>query len=135
MSDANYPSGPWVGFYTYHPGDKHRMDLHLSFTNGVLTGSGNDDIAPFVISGRYDAANGECYWTKIYPGSHDVFYRGFRDGKGIWGTWEIRLDSRGGFHIWPRARGEGDAASEPAGRAEPADVAVHEADVTSRRFK
>ena len=31
-----------------------------------------------------------------------VFYRGFGEGKGIWGTWEIRWEARGGFHIWPR---------------------------------
>lgn len=39
--------------------------------------------------------------------AHDVFYKGFREGKGIWGTWEIRKVGRGGFHIWPLG-GDGD---------------------------
>jgi hypothetical protein len=38
-----------------------------------------------------------------------VFYRGFREGKGIWGTWEITIQYHGGFHIWPRQAGEGEA--------------------------
>ena len=46
---------------------------------------------------------------------HDVFYRGFREGKGIWGTWEILWDARGGFHIWPRSFA---AANEEAVSAE-----------------
>ena len=56
-------------------------------------------------------AERECHWTKTYLGSHEVFYRGFREGKGIWGTWEIGggLWGRGGFHIWPKAAGEGAA--------------------------
>jgi hypothetical protein len=48
-------------------------------------------------------------------GAHDVFYRGFREGKGIWGTWEILWDARGGFHIWPRSFA---AANEEAVSAE-----------------
>ena len=54
-------------------------------------------------------------WTKTYIGAHDVFYRGFREGKGIWGTWEILWDARGGFHIWPRSFA---AANEEAVSAE-----------------
>jgi hypothetical protein len=30
-----------------------------------------------------------------------VTFRGFREGKGIWGTWEIGSAWKGGFHIWP----------------------------------
>lgn len=40
-------------------------------------------------------------WTKTYVGAHDVFYKGFRERKGIWGTWTIRDEARVGFHIWP----------------------------------
>ena len=112
MSDADFPSGPWTGFYNYRPSDRHRMDLHLSFANGIMSGDGNDDVGRFLIKGRYDTSNSECYWTKSYIGRHDVFYRGFREGKGIWGTWEIKLFSRGGFHIWPRQAGEGAAETE-----------------------
>ena len=108
MSDPVFPSGPWVGFYNYAPGDRHRMDLILSFSQGKLTGDGNDDVGAFTIKGGYDEATRECHWIKTYAGSHDVYYRGFREGKGIWGTWEITVIDHGGFHIWPRQAGEGE---------------------------
>ena len=76
-----------------------------------MTGDGVDCVGRFLIKGRYDAAALECHWTKTYIGAHDVFYRGFREGKGIWGTWEIGLWARGGFHIWPRHEGEGEQES------------------------
>ena len=82
------------------------MDLQLRFDAGSITGTGIDDVAPFVILGKYDTGSLECLWTKTYPGSHDVAYRGFREGKGIWGTWNIRLFNHGGFHIWPLGGGE-----------------------------
>lgn len=88
------------------------MDLTLTFANGQLDGDGRDDIGIFFVKGRYDAGSGECHWTKTYVGAHDVFYRGFREGKGIWGTWEIGLWSHGGFHIWPRGEGSGEAEVE-----------------------
>ena len=104
MSAELYPSGPWVGFYNYQPPDRHRMQLDLTFANGVISGDGNDDIGRFLIKGRYDSQSAECHWTKSYIGAHDVFYRGFREGKGIWGTWELNdrgYHFTGGFHIWP----------------------------------
>ena len=119
MSDDLFPSGPWVGFYNYGPGDKHRMELGLTFRNGNMTGDGTDDIGAFAIRGRYDSTNLECYWTKSYLGAHDVFYRGFREGKGIWGTWEIGIFDHGGFHIWPRNAGEGMTETESMERDEP----------------
>ena len=103
MDDDLFPSGPWTGFYNYTgPEDRHRMDLHLTFADGHMTGDGTDDIALFQIKGRYELATRECWWTKSYPGSHDVSYHGFRDGVGIWGTWEIPPFAKGGFHIWPK---------------------------------
>jgi hypothetical protein len=122
MNEARFPSGPWTGFYNYHPGDRHRMELELTFAQGALAGSGLDDVGRFFVRGRYDAGSGECHWTKTYPGSHDVFYRGFREGKGIWGTWEIGVWSRGGFHIWPRAAGEGESEEAQAEQAEPVEA-------------
>src|SRR5947208_2997193 len=122
MSDQLYPSGPWTGFYNYGPKDKRRMDLHLTFSHGKVTGEGTDDVGPFVVKGQYDVKNAECWWMKTYVGGHDVYYRGFREGKGIWGTWEIRNDSRGGFHIWPRRAGEGERVSEATERTEPVDA-------------
>lgn len=128
MDAPLFPSGPWTGFYNYHPGERHRMDLHLTFANGMLTGNGMDDIGQFVFKGRYDAATLECYWTKTYLGAHDVFYRGFREGKGIWGTWETSLHFHGGFHIWPRQAGAGEAESEKAERPEPVEAVGVEAE-------
>ena len=122
MSETLFPSGPWTGFYNYRPGDRHRMDLQLTFANGNMSGDGVDDIGRFLIRGRYDDTSRECYWTKTYPGSHDVFYRGFREGKGIWGTWEITIREHGGFHIWPRQTAEGDERAETDVAEEPVDA-------------
>jgi hypothetical protein len=126
VSDDLFPSGPWTGFYNYEPGQRHRMDLHLTFANGQLTGDGNDDVGRFTIRGRYDAATRECWWTKTYPGSHDVSYRGFREGTGIWGTWEINVFNHGGFHVWPRQAGEGDLQTNFATVEETADAIARE---------
>ena len=98
------------------------MDLHLTFASGMMSGDGNDDVGRFLIKGKYDASNRECYWTKSYIGAHDVFYRGFREGKGIWGTWEIQIWSRGGFHIWPKGATEGEESREMNEQTEPVDA-------------
>ena len=54
---------------------------------------------------------------RLTSGAHEVYYRGFREGKGIWGLWELPNES-GGFHIWPLGQGEGEqnyeSAEEPA---------------------
>lgn len=101
------------------------MDLQLAFAKGRLTGAGNDDVGPFAVRGQYDIESRECWWTKTYPGSHDVFYRGFREGKGIWGTWEITPFDHGGFNIWPRQAGELELAKESALSGQPMEsVAV-----------
>jgi hypothetical protein len=105
-TDPRFPSGPWTGFFLQKlvPG-RHLMELRLTFQHGSMTGEGRDWVGEFVIRGKYDLADGKCYWTKRYLGKHDVFYQGFNEGKGIWGTWEIPTDppnvGRGGFHIWP----------------------------------
>jgi hypothetical protein len=106
------------------------MDLQLTFTNGAIAGSGNDDVGPFVIKGTYDLNNRECWWSKTYVGAHTVLYRGFREGKGIWGTWDIGILCHGGFHIWPKTANEGAENIEIAQVGEPVDAvgdtAVHE---------
>jgi hypothetical protein len=131
MSDSLFPSGPWTGFYTQGPARaRHRMWLSLSFVEGRLTGHGDDDIGRFCLTGRYDAASLECHWTKTYLGAHDVFYRGFREGKGIWGTWEIRAFDRGGFHIWPWSGGSGAEESLSAGEPAPAEAVSPDRELT-----
>jgi len=116
----DFPSGPWTGFYNYGCSTrKHRMDLVLTFADRTVSGDGSDDIGQFVVAGRFDGTNDECDWTKTYVGGHDVYYRGFRDGKGIWGLWELPRES-GGFHIWPLGQEESDQGHETA--EEPAPV-------------
>ena len=80
------------------------MDLALTFENGRMSGDGCDGVGAFVITGSYDSSSGECLWAKGYVGAHDVRYRGFREGRGIWGLWELEGGS-GGFHIWPLGNG------------------------------
>jgi hypothetical protein len=105
-TDPRFPSGPWTGFYLQppYPG-RFWMELSLRFQHCSMAGEGRDPVGKFVIRGRYELADGKCHWSKRYLGMHDVFYQGFNEGKGIWGTWEItsRLRvARGGFHIWPK---------------------------------
>ena len=102
------------------------MDLHLAFANGQMSGDGIDDVGRFTIRGRYDPATMECWWTKTYPDSHDVAYRGFREGKGIWGTWEIKVFTHGGFHIWPKGAESGEAETTNALQEEPVNAIAHE---------
>src|SRR5437762_10682871 len=119
-TDPRFPSGPWVGFFLQKaiPG-KHLMELRLQFRSGEISGQGRDWVGSFLIRGRYDLADGRCRWHKRYLARHDVYYTGFAEGKGIWGTWEIAAQpdpdiGRGGFHIWPE------------GTADPTGPVLHE---------
>jgi hypothetical protein len=105
MAKALFPSGPWVGFYTYS-GHARRflMDLNLRFRAGKIDGEGADGLDTFVITGFYDEKKLECGWQKIYPTRSPVAYSGFREGKGIWGTWTL-TQATGGFQIWPLTEG------------------------------
>lgn len=115
MSDALWVSGPWTGYYNYpwRLAERHGMDLRLTFSDGRLTATGSDDVGPFTFEGRYDPATLECTWVKRYA-THTVDYRGFREGKGIWGTWRL-TGATGGFHIWPL---EADAAAASVSASE-----------------
>ncbi|HZU38586.1 MAG TPA: hypothetical protein VFA18_21855 [Gemmataceae bacterium] len=120
-TDPRFPSGPWTGFFLQKlvPG-RHLMELQLTFSGGTMTGAGRDWVGKFVVRGRYELDSGRCRWTKRYLGKHDVYYQGFNEGKGIWGTWEIPASflmpaSKGGFHIWPE------------GMADPTDSYLSEA--------
>ena len=105
MSDANFPSGQWVGFYTYSTrSQRYLMDLVLEFQNGIVSGEGADGIGFFTIRGRYYPKESECFWLKTYVGRHSVEYTGYREQKGIWGTWKL-TGAKGGFHIWPIGEG------------------------------
>jgi hypothetical protein len=125
-TDPRFPSGPWTGFWLQKavPG-RHLMELRLKFRAGDITGEGRDWVGAFLIRGRYDVADGRCHWQKRYLAKHDVYYKGFNEGKGIWGTWEIPttvnpLLRTGGFHIWP----EGMADPTQPTLSEEADLPV-----------
>jgi hypothetical protein len=107
-TDQRFPSGRWVGFWLQKevPPGKFPTEVHLTFRAGKLTGEGRDKVGKFTFEGSYDLQSGRCRWIKRYAGKHAVFYQGFNEGKGIWGTWDIPLGPqygslRGGFHIWP----------------------------------
>jgi hypothetical protein len=108
------------------------MDLRLTFADGRITGEGDDDVGPFLINGHYDADLRECDWLKTYPGAHAVYYRGYREGKGIWGRWDIGLFGHGGFHIWPRGAESGEEKTERVAEPGPAKLASAVADAASR---
>src|SRR5436309_718393 len=103
-TDPRFPSGRWTGFFLQpeFPPGKHLMELILTFRHGTLKGEGRDWVGQFTMEGKYTVEDGKCHWTKKYLGKHDVFYKGFNEGKGIWGVWEILgYGLTGGFHIWP----------------------------------
>ena len=87
------------------------MELVLTFSQGNMTGEGRDFVGNFHVRGQYELKDGHCHFTKRYVGKHDVFYRGYNEGKGIWGVWEMTwnralANQRGGFHIWPEGMGD-----------------------------
>jgi len=115
-SDPRYPSGKWAGFWVQKlpfPA-KPRQEMILTFRRGEIDGEGRDMVGHFFVRGFYSTDDGKCRWHKKYVGKHDVFYQGFAEGKGIWGTWEVE-GNQGGFHIWPEGVGE---PSSPALEAE-----------------
>jgi len=125
-TDDRFPSGPWTGFFLQptRPG-RHWMELELTFREGHVRGDGRDSVGSFRLTGRYDVSDGKCRWTKTYLGEHSLSYQGYNEGKGIWGTWEMTSDWRGGFHVWPVAMGD---PTQPR-RAEAVDVPASIADL------
>lgn len=122
----HFPSGVWEGFYIYGFGldrSKHQMHFNLDFRNGIIQGSGGDDIGPFRWTGTYDAELGKVEMTKHYLGRHTVEYDGRADDNGIYGSWTVS-GMRGGFHIWPQGRGISDKNEEE--KTEINDVVIEE---------
>jgi len=133
-TDPRFPSGRWTGFFLQKalPG-RHLMELHLTFRQGSISGEGRDWVGRFLLRGRYTIEDGRCHWTKRYLGKHDVFYQGFNEGKGIWGTWEIPAVSdpdirRGGFHIWPEGMSD-PSTPQLSEEADPPIVVVEEVEI------
>ena len=104
----------------------------FEFHDHSVTGDGNDDIGRLFVIGRLDYTSGECHWTKTYIGAHDVYYRGFREGKGIWGLWEL-LNESGGFHILPVGEQEGEQGQESAEESRHFEAIVGQSDCAFAR--
>lgn len=60
------------------------MVIELNFKNGIVSGSGTDDVAPFTWKGKYDLEPMKIYMTKVYR-THTIEYKGDIDENGIWG--------------------------------------------------
>ncbi len=136
-----FPSGEWEGFYCYgDSNEQHKMAVDLFFQNGIVSGSGSDDIATFCWKGNYDLTTFKVSMTKIYP-SHQIFYKGDADENGIWGMWEniddikkatemfdrdtidkhmpsFKFIVKGGFHIWPKGKNKNKNSAEMVGVVE-----------------
>ena len=113
-TSSNPPSGRWKGYYCYSANAvRHRQELELIFSNGSISGDGSDGIGCFLIAGLFDE-RGQVIWTKTYPGSHHVEYRGFWERKSIWGVWNIGMLNRGGFRIWPDGAEENESSEVEA---------------------
>ena len=116
--DDRFVTGEWKGFFV-QPDSRQRyaMDLVLEFTEGTMSGFGDDRIGQFTIRGTYDTETGQCSWVKQYVGQHGVDYAGQARQRGIIGHWRIPGTPdfwTGPFFIWPRAYGDLDAEFERA---------------------
>lgn len=98
--ETDFPSSPWTGFFQVS-GRRIPEDLELVFDGGVIRGSGWDRNGDFVVKGCYDLDSREVRWTKKYASGRRAFYRGFREGRGIWGTWRLDAERQSGFFVWP----------------------------------
>ena len=109
MDNTLYPSGEWVGYYTYQAKPtKCPMHLTLNFAQGTIQGAGIDSSGQFVIEGIYDDMNFRVNWAKRYVDKRSVEYEGtYRDGE-ITGSWSLTQNhqgrvasTNGDFRVWP----------------------------------
>lgn len=106
-----FPSGPWRGFHTCFHG-KIRLRLDLGFRAGIIVGRGTGR-EPFAVSGSYDPLTLKCRFRHEYHGACTDVFLGFREGRGIWGTWRcLEKGCTGGFMIWPGYHGDGSGLFE-----------------------
>ncbi|KAL5480085.1 hypothetical protein EMCRGX_G023707 [Ephydatia muelleri] len=78
----------WKGFYLYG-GEKGEMTFKsLKFTQGKITGEGEDVVGQFTINGDIQPS-GELQFVKQYVGQHSVLYKGLRTYDIIRGNWSI----------------------------------------------
>ena len=81
-------------------GRQPMSDLVIDFSNGALSGSGDDIVGRFVIDGRIEGD--QILIHKQYLGKHSIQYHGTTDGEGVYfgdwsagdyvgGKWSIRF--------------------------------------------
>lgn len=95
-------SGPWKGFWTQER-VRGYMKLTLRFGEKDVTGSGNDPIGAYDISGILCDDGQRVLFTKQYR-THTVEYMGQWDGTMIYGKWTLHDEAFtevGDFEIWP----------------------------------
>jgi hypothetical protein len=109
MTTMNPPSsGLWSGCWI-RAGEtsRHPMRLYLTFQDGRVQGSGDDEVGRFTMEGECASSDNYCSMTKTYVGSHGVEYRATWTGAGYAGEWRIPDGGSGTFALWP---GEFEAA-------------------------
>ena len=114
MNTPNFlPDGPWTGFYEEYDKDGNfPMSCTLTFTDGIISGSGSDEVGTFTFSGTYTTSDYKVTMRKTYH-THSLLYEGNADENGIWGKWSfpaLKFVSAG-FHIWPK-KGEAESIKE-----------------------
>jgi hypothetical protein len=88
---------------------------YMGFVTALFC-DGVDDVAPFVITGRFDVATNAAYWTKAYVGMHTVEYSGLYCQRAICGDWTW-MGHSGGFWIWPEFETVWEQAAEDVSAA------------------
>ncbi|HEX6810105.1 MAG TPA: hypothetical protein VF384_00655 [Planctomycetota bacterium] len=90
MNSLSPSSGMWAGHYRQHERN-HPQQMRLEFADGLMRGSGDDQLGTFTIDGEFRVAEGQVRvgWIKTYRGAHSILYLGTFDGVRIEGRWDI----------------------------------------------
>jgi hypothetical protein len=70
----------------------HPQLLDVDFENGVMLGTGADQVGLFLIAGRYNDATATAEWLKHYIGRHTVLYSGRLSGTTLSGAWTLHTE-------------------------------------------
>ena len=85
-------------------------NLVIQFSSGELSGSGDDIVGPFVLSGRIE--DDQILIRKQYLGQHSIDYQGTTHGEGVYfGDWSMHGFVGGKWSIHFRSVAD-DAATE-----------------------
>lgn len=78
--------------------------MNLEFSQGRITGEGQDEPGEFRLHGSYDSRSGRCSWLKRYP-SWAIEYQGELKGQTIRGRWSEPQDAdwSGDFELHARS--------------------------------